>query len=623
MHITKRIRLHGLTFLRDALIVGLAYAAGAATRFDGRVPNRYASSLALWLPAIIFVYSACSYRFGLHRRVWRYVGMDDLRAIAEAAGLSVLIVVAADLVGRQHYLPVSVIVAGGVYSLCGLLAIRLWPRLVPKSSASGQASLRILIIGAGHAGQLVATDVRANGQNEHAVGFLDDDPRLTDMSIQGLRILGTIDELPEIVRRENIDGVAVALPSATTRQLDRVLALAQTTDVRIQMLPSQAEVLAGRSSSMQLRDVNLDSLLDRIPSSAAMQGQLVQGCVRGRVVLVTGAAGSIGSELCRQIITLGPSLLLALDNNETGLFHLQRELAALPGGDLLVPVLTSVTADPKIRQVFERHRPDIVFHAAAYKHVPMLQSHSDEAVFVNVKGTLNLCHWASHFGCERFVFVSTDKAVDPVNTLGFSKRIGELLVRAHQTRSNTIFCSVRFGNVIGSRGSALPEFVRQIDAGGPVTVTHPDVERYFMTISEAVSLVIQAGALATGGELFMLDMGAPIKIGDLVKRLIRLRGLRIGKDIEIVYTGLRPGEKLSEELVFEAERTSPTEIASIHVVTDTVTPNLDDLEQSVARLVRIASQGATALVDSSIVSVARGGSIGRRDPEAAQSRAGN
>jgi FlaA1/EpsC-like NDP-sugar epimerase len=468
-------------------------------------------------------------------------------------------------------------------------------------------------------------ELRAARQlSEHPVAFLDDDPRMDGKRIHGIPVLGGIDRLAEVVRENRIDSVAVAIPSATTRDLDRILRLAEDTDARIRILPSHAEVLAGRSPTAHLRDINLDTLLDRIPSSAALEGSLVKDCIRNRVVLVTGGAGSIGSELCRQLVALGPKQVLALDNNESGLFQLEKELADTPGGDLLSIILTSVTADHKVGQVFERYRPDIVFHAAAYKHVPMLQANADEAVFVNVKGTLNLCRSAAENGCERFVFVSTDKAVQPVNTLGFSKRIGELLVRAHAgghtgttpASRDTVFCCVRFGNVIGSRGSAIPEFIRQIDSGGPVTVTHPDAERYFMTIPEAVSLVIQAGALAQGGELFMLDMGKPVRIEDLVKRLIRLRGLRVGTDIEIAYTGLRPGEKITEELVFAAERTRPTLIPSVHAVEDEILFDLDYLERSVHLLVQIAMSRPEHEVLHALSRIARGQVIGGPHAEA-------
>jgi FlaA1/EpsC-like NDP-sugar epimerase len=272
---------------------------------------------------------------------------------------------------------------------------------------------------------------------------------------------------------------------------------------------------------------------------------------------------------------------------------------------LLVPVLGDVTDPDKLERLFRRHQPDIVFHAAAYKHVPMLEAHPDQGVYVNVQGTLNLCGAAVRHGCERFVFVSTDKAVHPVNVLGFSKRIGEMIVRAH-TSERTIFCSVRFGNVVGSRGSALPEFIRQIDAGGPVTVTHPDVERYFMTIPEAVSLVIQAGAFAGGGELFMLDMGRPIKIADLVQRIIRLRGLRVGKDIEIVYTGLRPGEKLTEDLMFEAERAAPTPNPTILAVADETPAERQALEQEVGILLQVAAREDSDAIRRMLEAIASG-----------------
>lgn len=323
-------------------------------------------------------------------------------------------------------------------------------------------------------------------------------------------------------------------------------------------------------------------------------------------MLADGAA-----QVARQILRLNPVCVLALDNNETGLFYLQRELRNEPNGALVKPVLADVTESSKLAQIFQRYRPDVVFHAAAYKHVPMLEAFPEEAVYVNVMGTMNLCRLAAEHGVERFVFISTDKAVQPVNVLGFSKRIGELVVRAYQG-SRTIFCSVRFGNVVGSRGSALPEFVRQIDAGGPVSVTHPDVERYFMTIAEAVSLVIRAGADARGGELYMLDMGKPIKIADLVKRIIRLRGLRIGKDIELTYTGLRPGEKLTEELVFEAEQVTPTDNAAIFRVEDAVRPDLRQLQSSVAALVETAGRDDSSALHVLLAKAARGEPLTRK-----------
>ncbi len=616
--VLKRLQRHGRTFALDAIVVACAFIVAEDARYDGRIPLQSVRLVLTALPLTVVVYAVSLYAFGIHRRIWKYAGMPDARAMVNASFLATLVVGIVDIGMRERFYPLSVVLVGGVFALSGLIMVRFWICLQPTRPAPQGDAVRVLIVGAGQAGHLVVSDLAIDlTRPEVVVGFLDDDLQKQRRRVHGLPVLGQIHQLVDIVDDQRIDVVAVAMPSASTRQLDRVLAYAQQTNARIQVLPSHSEVVGGRTSSMQLHDIDLNSLLDRIPSTEGLEGALVKNAVEGRVVLVTGAAGSIGSELCRQLLSLGPSQVVALDNNETGLFHLHQELSAMPHGEILKPYLTSVTAEPKVRQVLECFRPGVVFHAAAYKHVPILQEHADEAVFVNVKGTRNVCKYAREFGCERFVFVSTDKAVDPIGVLGFSKRIGELLAKAHQT-DDSVFCSVRFGNVIGSRGSALPEFVRQIDAGGPVTVTHPDVERYFMTIPEAVSLVIQAGALAQGGELFMLDMGTPIKVGDLVKRMIRMRGKRIGQDIEIRYTGLRPGEKLTEDLVFSRERTRPTEIPSIFVVENDEAPDLHDLERRVGTLVQSAMWDGIETVAQQLKDLATGG--GYRQLQASPSR---
>lgn len=588
-HVVERLRLHGFTFVRDALVVAVAFTFGMGVRFDGPVPPKDFSQFLTALPAVLLIYAFFIWRFGIHRRLWQYAGVSDLRAILHATFLGSLTIAVLDVGFRQERLiPISVVAMGGVLTLVGLTASRRWRDVIRLSTRATGEWERVLIVGAGQAGQLVASDLLSHPeQRRQAVAFLDDDPRKSRMRIHGVSVMGDVDHLPAVVHEQQVDVIAVAIPSASLPELDRILDLAQRTHARIQILPSRKEVMAG-GTPMRLRDLNLDDLLDRDPG-LVLEDPVVQETVGDRVVLVTGARGSIGFELCRQILRLNPVCVLALDNNETGLFYLQRELRSESNGALLKPVLADITEPNKLNQIFERYRPDVVFHAAAYKHVPMLEAYPEEAVFVNVAGTLNLCHTAVEHGCERFVFVSTDKAVQPVNVLGYSKRLGELIVRAHQT-SRTTFCSVRFGNVVGSRGSALPEFVKQIDAGGPITVTHPDVERYFMTISEAVSLVIRAGAEATGGELFMLDMGKPIKIADLVHRMIRLRGLRVGKDIEVQYTGLRPGEKLTEELVFSGESICPANYPGIFRVDDEFRPDLAHLERAIALLVDVAGR---------------------------------
>lgn len=584
-----RLRQHGLSFARDGAIIALSYSFAEGLRFDGPIPEDSFNLLLLALPVVIAVYLIVEYGLGIHRYLWQYAGMPDMRALLDACIVATVIVGIADLIiPGVRPLPMSVVPAGGLFSLAGLLVVRLWRRLfISRRPAPTVATSRVLIVGAGQGGQLAAAELLANrGSQQFPVGFLDDDPAKAQKRIHGLPVLGTIEELRHVVLEYQIDTVAVAIPSASTRELDRILALAQPTNARIQILSDRAEMLT-RQGLAGLRDIRLDDLLDRVPLNSPLDNTVVRDCIENRTVLVTGAAGSIGSELCRQIMRLSPGVLLALDNNESRLFALERELEMLPHAHLLRPVLADVADESGVERVFRDYRPDIVFHAAAYKHVPMLEAHPAEAVHVNIVGTANLCRAARVHGCDRFVFISTDKAVQPVNILGYSKRIGELLVHAHDSDSTT-FCSVRFGNVIGSRGSALPEFIRQIDAGGPVTVTHPDVERYFMTIPEAVSLVIQAGALASGGELFMLDMGQPVKIAALARRIIRLRGLRPGKDIRITYTGLRPGEKLTEDLTYAGEQRRLLPDLPIFAVTDDIRASLDTLSQSI-ELLKMAS----------------------------------
>jgi FlaA1/EpsC-like NDP-sugar epimerase len=605
-----RLRLHGLTFVIDAAAVALSFSVALAVRFlPGEIPASYIHDLLLALPFVVLIYLGTNYLFGIHRRMWQYAGMPDIRSLLESVTIATLIVAAADvmlplLVSSKSVrpLPLSTIFVGGVLSLMTLTLSRLWTRLLKARPTVQDGWDSVLIVGAGQGGQLVAAELQSNPHwCQYPAGFVDDDPSRARRRIHGIPVLGTLDELPEIVAKRHIDIIGVAIPSASTKQLDRILAIAQETSARIQVLPDRIQMMSGQVP-MRLRDINVGDILDRVPVEAE-QEDCTRVALTGRAVLITGAAGSIGSELVRQVLRFDPTLVLAVDNNETGLFHLERELESIVGGSRLVTVLGDVTDESKMAQVFREHRPSTIFHAAAYKHVPMLEVYPEEAVFVNVKGTLNMCRLAAENRCERFVFISTDKAVNPVNVLGFSKRLGELITRAHEGYG-PIYCSVRFGNVVGSRGSALPEFIRQIDAGGPVQVTHPDVERYFMTIPEAVSLVIQASGLALGSELFMLDMGEPVKIDAIARRMIRIRGLRIGSDIEIVYTGLRPGEKLKEELVFQGERTHSTANKAIVSVEDDGKVDLSQLETQVNILMNLAARGEPEVLKASLAQAA-------------------
>lgn len=601
--VLERLRFHGLTFARDLLVVGVSYILAEYLRyFPKAIPQEELGYFLAGIPVIMAIYGLLLYLFGVHRRLWQYAGVHDARALVESSVIATLGIFIVDvglyslklahMPGRP--VPLATVVIGGVFAFSALAAVRLWPRILQRQARGAGTWVRVLIVGAGQGGNVVAADLLANPQWKRLpVGFVDDDLAKRRRRIHNIPVLGTIDRLPEIVAEKDIDLIGVSIPSASTKELDRILELAQQTKARIQVLPTIGEILT-QEAPLRLRDINLGDLLDRTPSTRT-DTRRIGRMIEDRVVLVTGAAGSIGSELCRQIMTFGPAKLVAVDNNETGLFYVERDLGELENRSAAHVVLADVSNLRKLSKVFEETQPDIVFHAAAYKHVPMLEAFPDESVFVNVAGTFNLCQLASEFNCERFVFVSTDKAVHPVNALGFSKRIGELITRAHHGRG-PVYCCVRFGNVMGSRGSALPEFIRQIDAGGPVLVTHPDVERYFMTIPEAVNLVIQAGAMAAGGEIFMLDMGEPVKMLDLAQRIIRMRGLRIGVDIEIRFTGLRPGEKLTEELMSRSERDRPTENPAIIAVEDDTDISLEAVQQQVEILMAIAEGGVRSKV---------------------------
>jgi FlaA1/EpsC-like NDP-sugar epimerase len=398
------------------------------------------------------------------------------------------------------------------------------------------------------------------------VAFLDDDPEKLGRRVSGLPVLGRTDDLPLIVRREQIQAVVLAIPSAPQVTIQRIANLARQTPARVLTMSHIGALLRGEARDITLQQVAMTDVLGRPVVEPDVER--CRAFVAGRRILVTGAAGSIGRELVRQVAQMEPALLVGLDINESDLFDLQQELTRLPTAPSFQPVIASVTNRPRLAAVFAEYRPEIVFHAAAYKHVPMMEAHPQEAVIVNVVGTYETARVAAEFGVERFVLVSTDKAVRPKSVMGATKRLAEHAVRAVGRETGLSVCAVRFGNVLGSRGSVVPLFEQQIAAGGPVTVTHPEVRRYFMTIPEAAGLIIHAGAFGDRDVIYMLDMGEEILIRELAERMIRLRGLRVGEDIAIVYTGLRPGEKLREDLAYDFEQALPTPHPQIRILAE-------------------------------------------------------
>ncbi|WP_165403926.1 nucleoside-diphosphate sugar epimerase/dehydratase [Egicoccus halophilus] len=547
-----------LTIL-DVALVGVAYATTLVLRYELAVPAAAWNGLLRFLPIAVVAHVVTNRVAGVYGPVWQQASILEAQRIA-AAGVVAMGSLLAGVYLIDRAVPLLVVLAGGLLTTALLGVLRFQSRLFAFHRRGGGGGTRVLVAGAGEsAGSILRELSRMPTPNATIVGFVDDDPRKVGRLLGNVPILGSIDELVEVGRQVQAEQVLLAIPSANSTLVRRVADATARLGVPLKVLPSVSELMDNQPHLRDVRDLSIDDLLGREPISTDLAS--VQALVKGRCVLVTGGGGSIGSEIVRQVAAYAPARLLVLDRDETHLFD---AMAAIEGR--AVPILLDVRDRRAVRELFERERPDIVFHAAANKHVPLLESHPREAVTNNVLGTENLVTAARSVATPRVVFISTDKAVNPSSVMGASKRMGERLVHANAPQG-AAWCAVRFGNVLGSRGSVVPTFVRQIRSGGPVTVTHQDMTRYFMSIPEAVQLVLQAAALAEDREVFMLEMGAPVRIVDLAHRMISLAGLRVGTDIEVQVTGLRPGEKITEELRTSderAEHTSHPKILRLH-----------------------------------------------------------
>jgi len=542
---------------------------------------------------------------GLHRASWRYVSLRDVFAIARAAwwsffGIFVLYYGLQNLgwLGLHTQVfsdkfPDSVFVldfAGTIALVSGArLAVRLYFEEV-RPMAEGVPP-KLLVLGAGNAGENVVREIlRMPVMRYRVVGFLDDDPGKQKARIHGIEVLGPIRDIKRICAEYGVDEILIAMPSATRQQLRRVVELCQGTNLRYKTVPALTDLIEGRASVKEIRDVDINDLLGRAP--VQLDDAEIGRFLRDRVVMVTGAGGSIGSELCRQIARFGPRRLVLVERAEPNLFPIDRELrASFPKLDI-VPYLADVGDEQRMETIFQREQPSVVFHAAAHKHVPMVEYNPGEAIKNNIRGTRILADVAARRGCEKFVFISTDKAVNPTSIMGCTKRVAEMYIQGLNARTRTHFVTVRFGNVLGSSGSVIPIFREQIARGGPVTVTHPDMVRYFMTIPEAAQLVLQAGSMGHGGEIFVLDMGEPVRILDMAREMITLSGFRPDVDIKIEFCGVRPGEKLYEELAIDGEnvaRTAHPKVGiwkNIPVDWERLVPAIDALVADADRLTR-------------------------------------
>jgi len=454
------------------------------------------------------------------------------------------------------------------------------------SEARGSVVRRFLIVGAGNAGEALLREVQRRSDMQYEViGFIDDNPAKVGMSIHGISVLGTVDQLPAICEKNRIDEIAIAMPSATRKQLRRVVQACLGTKLRFSTVPLLTDIASGKLKVSQMRDVDINDLLGR--DVIKLDLDEIEKYLKGRVILVTGAGGSIGSEMCRQVCAFSPKMLLMVEQAENPLFFIERELRQNFPAVSMQAVICDITDKSRVNQIFAQYRPEVVIHAAAHKHVPLMEANPGEAIKNNVVGTRTVADAADAYGVASFVMISTDKAVNPTSIMGSTKRVAEMYIQDLNNTSKTRFVTVRFGNVLGSNGSVVPIFKQQIAAGGPVMVTHPEMRRYFMTIPEASQLVLQAATMGSGGELFMLDMGEPVKIVDLARELITLSGFRLGEDIEIEFSGLRPGEKLFEELSIEGEGMLPTKHPKIAIL-NTIPKDRQVLRQHIDDLVAIA-----------------------------------
>ncbi len=556
----------------DGLCVFGGFFLGLLLRFDFRFGavfpqylQGYVSFCALWWAVSAGVFAL----FGLYHSIWRFASVDELLRLMGAFLVFSALFALAQLYGDLP-MPNSFYILGGVFQFLSAGALRFGYRLARgfrsrmEKLAPGQAAERILLIGAGETGRMLSAELEGNRQlNARVVCVIDDNPCKRRKRLRGIPIVGGRDSIPPAVRQYGVQRIIFAIPSATAAQRKQILEICATTGCRVQVVPGIAQLVNGELRASQLREVDPQDLLGRDPIQVCPEE--IFAYITGKTVLVTGGGGSIGSELCRQIARAKPRQLLLLDIYENSAYELQQELRrTCPELELKV-LIGSVRNRARLDGILSRYRPELVFHAAAHKHVPLMEDSPNEAIKNNVFGTWNLAKAADQFGVRRFVLISTDKAVNPTNIMGASKRLCEMVVQMMDRRSETEFVAVRFGNVLGSNGSVIPLFQRQIAQGGPVTVTHPQIIRYFMTISEAVGLVLQAGFYAKGGEIFVLDMGEPVKIDTMARKLIRLSGYEPDVDIPVCYTGLRPGEKLYEELLMAEEGLRSTANRRIHI----------------------------------------------------------
>jgi FlaA1/EpsC-like NDP-sugar epimerase len=572
----RRFLSRPVQFLLDFVTLSASFWLAYLLRFEFKLSHDTLHVMLLQLPWIVLLQFACLQMFGVYTFVWRYLGMAELSAFIKAAWWSFLPVLLFRLGMPQSFadwrVPLSIIVMDTLMAFGGVVGLRVLRRAVYERYERASMHVRdgsgrvkpVLLAGAGRAGVMAAKEIQGRGDlGLEVVGFVDDDREKQGSVIQGVRVLGATRDIPRLVDTLGIDHVVITIAKASRKDIRRIMEICETIPIKVRIIPGLYEILGGQVEISRIRDVEIEDLLGRDP--VRLEENEVSAFIAGRAVMVTGAGGSIGSEIARQVARFRAGTLLLVERAEFVLFDIDRELRQTFPDVAIVPLVADVCDRERMVALFESFRPAVVFHAAAHKHVPMMEANPGEAVKNNILATRLLGELAGEYGCQAFVQISTDKAVRPTSVMGASKRVAELAVQDLNLRYATRFVSVRFGNVLGSAGSVVPIFREQILKGGPVTVTHPDMVRYFMTIPEASQLVLQAGAMGDGGEIFVLDMGDPVRILDMAKDMIVLFGLKPFEDIDITFSGIRPGEKLFEELETVGESIEKTRHPKIFI----------------------------------------------------------
>lgn len=586
-----------LVFLFDLGLIIESYFLAVALNNDFNFSVFTPDFLLYTFSIVVIVQSVVFLTSNMYHSIWKYASLHDLLEVFKTVSIACLVSgVILFFFGQGQQFSKVAFLLNWLFLLLQITASRLCWRLyreryyvtrqLPSSATHKNNSRRTLIVGAGDAGNMLLREIIKQPDTPYQIiGFIDDDPHKQRMRISGVEILGNSSELGQILTEHAIDKVIIAVPSAEPSFVRNLVQQCQKSRVKFKIIPGLHEIIRGDVKVSHIRDVEIEDLLGRAP--ILLDDQLIRNYLHGKRVLVSGAAGSIGSEICRQVGCFSPAMLILLENAETPLFFIENELKKRFPNVHIVARLCDVRNLERLEQVFDDMQPEVVFHAAAYKHVPLVEMNPAEGILCNVLGSMNMATTAQQFGVRNFVMISTDKAVNPTNIMGTTKRIAEKFIQSLAEGSHTKFSTVRFGNVLGSNGSVIPIFMEQIRHGGPLTITHPDITRFFMTIPEASQLVLQSACFGTGGEIFVLDMGEPVKIKELAEELIRLSGMTPHTDIEIVYTGLRPGEKLYEELFFVGENILATPHKKIHVLAPRL-QNYDTLCQRLELLLRAA-----------------------------------